>query len=323
MSNRVRRLRPLSTADSTWTATVLPVCCAANGGAVWRSTIYVAQLLEEPTMKTDVSRNATLVLALLAAGTLVGLNAAAGPAPAAATAIAAPSPPVAPVTPVAGSYDVGLLLGGQLEHNGLGPNLDFDALVRGLKDSLSGRTLTPDERDAATRFMHDAHSSLVGKGLAQGREFMERNAKQPGVVTLPSGLQYRVLAAGDPNGKPPLPTEDVTVRYRTSLADGTEIDNSDKHGQPATFRVNSVFKGWQEAFKSMTPGAKWELFVPPELGYGNNPPPSIPPGALLIYEIELLRVAPAPPMDAAAAAAAGAQHSATAVKGGAAHPPQQ
>jgi FKBP-type peptidyl-prolyl cis-trans isomerase FklB len=276
-------------------------------------------------MNTCEERNATnhaaLLSALLAALNMFGLPAAAGPAPAAATALTAPLPPVSPVAPVAGSYDVGLLVGSQFEHNGLGPDLDFDALVRGLKDALSGRALSPDERDAATRFMHDAHARLVGKGQAQGREFLERNAKLPGVVTLPSGLQYRVLVAGDPKGKAPLPTEDVTVRYRASLADGTEIDNSDKHGQPATFRVNSVFKGWQEAFKSMKPGAKWELFVPPELGYGNNAPPSIPTGALLIYEIELLRVEAAPPMDAAAAAAA--KHSAIAVKAGAAHPPQQ
>jgi FKBP-type peptidyl-prolyl cis-trans isomerase FklB len=218
-----------------------------------------------------------------------------------APATAPPTPPA--VTSEAGSYDVGLMLGSQLEHNGLLPILSLDTLIRGLKDAMAGRAMSADEREAAQRFMHDAHDSLVAKNRAQGREFLERNAKQPGVVSMPSGLQYQVIAAGDPGGKPPAPTDLVTVRYRASLADGTEIDRSDTHDRPASFRVNSVFKGWQEAFARMNLGAKWRLFVPPELGYGNNSPPPVPPGALLIYDLELVRIDPpeAVPMNRPAA----------------------
>jgi FKBP-type peptidyl-prolyl cis-trans isomerase FklB len=216
----------------------------------------------------------------------------------------APASP--PVSPAVGSYDIGLLLGSQIEHNGLGPNLSMDELIKGLKDAIGGRAITEAEREAAVGFMHEARDSLSGKNRAMGREFLERNAKLPGVVTLPSGLQYKILSPGDPHGKSPAPTDDVTVRYRTSLIDGKEIDRSDTHDRPAKFRVNSVFKGWQEAFASMKLGATWELFVPPELGYGNNSPPSIPPGSLLIYEIELLRIEPHAAMEPEAAAHGGA-----------------
>jgi len=200
-----------------------------------------------------------------------------------------------------GSYDIGLLLGSQLQHNGVVPKLSQEALIRGLKEAVGGRAITNEQREAALNFMRQAHDLLADKNRAEGQEFLARNAKKPGVKTMPSGLQYRVLAEGDPSGKSPAATDTVTVRYRASLSDGTEFDRSEAHDRPATFRVNSVFKGWQEAFLAMKPGAKWQLFVPPELGYGANPPPAVPPGALLVYELELLQVEPAAPMDPAAA----------------------
>lgn len=241
-------------------------------------------------------RNPTLLLALMTAaahGSPVGLPRVA----AAATAPAAEKPPA--VTPEAGSYAVGLMLGNQLEHNGLAPILSYDALIRGIKDAIGGRAPTPDERATAMRFSHDARESLADQNRAAGRAFLDSNAKQPGVKTMPSGLQYRVLAEGDPKGVPPTPMDQVTVRYTAALSDGTVFDRSDTHDQPASFRVNSVFKGWQEAFLAMKPGAKWQLFVPPELGYGANPPPMVPPGALLVYELELLQVEPAAKVDPA------------------------
>jgi FKBP-type peptidyl-prolyl cis-trans isomerase FklB len=201
------------------------------------------------------------------------------------------------VSPEVGSYDVGLMLGSQLEHDGLSKMISLDALIRGMKEALGGRAVTTEEREAALRFVRGAREGLSEKNRALAREFLERNGKVPGIVTMPSGLQYRVLAAGDSSGKSPLPTDQVTVRYRASLADGTEYDRSDTHDRAATFRVNSVFKGWQQAFLAMKPGAKWQLFVPPELGYGNNSPPIVPPGALLVYELELLKVEPAAPID--------------------------
>ena len=251
-------------------------------------------------MSTRRARKTTLLLALLTAATAYGspvaVPAVAETAPAAATA-----PPTPAVSPEVASYDIGLMLGSQLEHNGVAPIISLDTVIRGLKDAVGGRAITAQERDAALKFMRDARSAFAEKNQAAGREFLERNAKQPGVMTMPSGLQYRVLNKGDSNAKSPAPTDQVTVRYRASLADGTEFDRSDTHDRPATFRVNSVFKGWQEAFLAMKPGAKWQLFVPPDLGYGANPPPGIPPGALLVYELELLQVEPMAPMDPAAA----------------------
>jgi FKBP-type peptidyl-prolyl cis-trans isomerase FklB len=245
---------------------------------------------------------ATAYAAPVATPAVVTAPAAVAAAPPAA--VAAPTTPAAtapkppPVAPEVGSYDVGLMLGSQLDHNGLlPPVLSLDAVIRGLKDAAGGRAVSAEERDTALRFMRDARDALAEKNRAAGREFLERNGKQPGVVTMPSGLQYRVLAKGDPDAKFPGPTDQVTVRYRASFADGTEYDRSDTHDRPATFRVNSVFKAWQEAFLAMKPGAKWQLFVPPELGYGNNSPPGVPPGALLVYELELLKVERAAQMD--------------------------
>jgi len=252
-------------------------------------------------MNTCRAQNPTLLLALLAAATAYGSPVAPPSVVGVETTPAATSQKPPAITQEAASYDIGLMLGSQLEHNGVLPNVSLDTVIRGLKDAAGGRAITAQERDAAVRFMHDARDVLVEKNRAAGREFLERNAKQPGVMTMPSGLQYRVLNKGDSKAKSPAPTDQVTVRYRASLADGTEFDRSDTHDRPATFRVNTVFKGWQEAFLAMKPGAKWQLFVPPELGYGANSPPGIPPGALLIYELELLRVEPIPPMDPAAA----------------------
>jgi FKBP-type peptidyl-prolyl cis-trans isomerase FklB len=252
-------------------------------------------------MNTCRAHNPALLLALLAAATAYGSPAATPGVVAAETtpAPAAPKPPA--VAPEAGSYDIGLMFGSQLEHNGMLSIVSLDAVVRGLKDAAGGRTITAEERDAALRFMRDAREALVEKNRAAGREFLERNAKQPGVMTMPSGLQYRVLNKGDSKAKSPAPTDQVTVRYKASLADGTVFDRSETHDRPAMFRVNSVFKGWQEAFLAMKPGAKWQLFVPPELGYGANSPPGVPPGAVLVYELELLQVEPAAPLDPAAA----------------------
>jgi FKBP-type peptidyl-prolyl cis-trans isomerase FklB len=268
-------------------------------------------------MNTRLAHNPTLMLALLAATTAYGSPVAAPGVVAAQTTPAATAAKTPPVTPEAGSYDIGLMLGSQLEHNGVAPIVSVDTVIRGLKDALGGRAVTAEERDAALRFMRDAREALTEKNRATGREFLERNAKEPGVLSMPSGLQYRVLNKGDSNAKSPAPTDQVTVRYTASLADGKVFDRSDVHDRPAMFRVNSVFKGWQEAFLAMKPGAKWQLFVPPELGYGANSPPGIPPGAVLIYDLELLQVEPTPPMDPAAAK----RQPAAGVKVGAPSPP--
>ena len=201
--------------------------------------------------------------------------------------------------PANSSYAVGLFLGNQLEHNGLAPRLSTAELLRGLKEGLAGHPQSPAEREATLRFMRNTLELLADSNKTAAHDFLTRNAREPGVQSTPSGLQYKVIAEGDPSGKPPSPTDQVTVRYRASLLDGHEFDRSETHDRPATFQANSVFKAWQEAFRSMKPGAHWQLFVPPELGYGVNTPYGVPPGSLLIYDLELLRVEPAPAVDPA------------------------
>ena len=237
-------------------------------------------------------RSPTLLLRSLILSTLAAT--AAGATTTTSTMEVVGGTPPAKAAPVpaapAGSYDIGLMLGNQLQHNGLTPALSIDDLLRGLKDGLGGRVPTDEEHGGAVSFSRAARDALADHNRAEAKAFLEKNARQPGIVTMPSGLQYRILAAGDAGGASAKPTDQVTVRYRASLADGSEFDRSETHGQPATFRVNSVFKGWQEALVAMKPGARWQLFVPPELGYGANSPPMVPPGSLLVYELELLKV---------------------------------
>ena len=119
-----------------------------------------------------------------------------------------------------------------------------------------------------------------------GDAFLAANKTKPGVVTLPSGLQYKILTTG--TGPKPTATDSVVCNYRGTLIDGTEFDSSYKRGQPATFPVNGVIKGWTEALQLMPVGSKWQLFVPPDLAYGTRGAGNeIPPNSTLIFEVEL------------------------------------
>jgi FKBP-type peptidyl-prolyl cis-trans isomerase FklB len=200
----------------------------------------------------------------------------------------APQSPV--IAPADGSYDVGLMIGSQLANSGLGATISRDALMRGLEAALGGKLPNAAQRDAAQQFMHTARTALAERNSELARIFLQKNAREKGVASLPSGLQYRVLQEGDPKAPLPGPQDQILLRYRANLADGTEIDRSDEHAQPAVFRLNSVIKGWREALSAMRPGAKWQVFVPPDLGYGANSPPPIPPGSLLVYELEVMQV---------------------------------
>jgi len=127
------------------------------------------------------------------------------------------------------------------------------------------------------------------KNKQEGQAFLDENGKKEGVVVLPSGLQYRIIEAGD--GTSPGPTDAVTVHYRGTLLDGTEFDSSYGRGQPATFQTNGVIMGWYEALQLMREGSRWELFVPPDLAYGaSGAGPIIGPNSTLIFEVELLAV---------------------------------
>jgi FKBP-type peptidyl-prolyl cis-trans isomerase len=157
--------------------------------------------------------------------------------------------------------------------------------------------MTPEEmRQALTELKQQAAAAAkqqreeqAGKNLEEGKAFLAENAEKEGVKTLPSGLQYQVLSQGQ--GDQPAATDTVTVHYRGTLVDGSEFDSSYGRGEPATFPLDRVIRGWTEGLQLMRPGAKYRLFVPPELAYGERGEgPKIGPNHTLVFEVELLSV---------------------------------
>jgi FKBP-type peptidyl-prolyl cis-trans isomerase FklB len=178
-------------------------------------------------------------------------------------------------------------------------DLDPSIVARGLKDALAGgKTLMTQEEAQATlnqqkaeaQKKHEAKMQAAGEeNRKQGVEFLAANKTKEGVVTLPSGLQYKILKAGD--GPKPASTDSVVCNYRGTLINGTEFDSSYKRGQPTTFPVSGVIKGWTEALQLMPVGSKWQLFVPADLAYGDRGAGNdIGPNATLIFEVELLSI---------------------------------
>jgi len=176
--------------------------------------------------------------------------------------------------------------------------VDADLVSKGLKDELSGgKVLLSDEEAQAvlTKAQTEMRAKMEEKNAAQGKEnkakgeaFLADNKKKPGVVTLPSGLQYKIVTEG--TGPKPTASDTVICNYRGTLVDGKEFDASSKHGGPATFPVNRVIKGWTEALQLMPVGSKWQLFIPSDLAYGDNAPPDIGPGSTLVFDVELVSI---------------------------------
>jgi FKBP-type peptidyl-prolyl cis-trans isomerase len=234
------------------------------------------------------------VIALACIATLGIADNAAPPAPAAPAAPAAPPAPP-PVSSAEASYSFGVTFGEQLRRAGVAKDIAVDDIVRGLKDSLSGKAATPGDNQRISQFLRNARDAAGTRNKAAAKEFLAKNAKEPGVKSTASGLQYKVLTPGNDKAASPNPTDQVTVNYRGKLLDGTEFDSSYSRNEPATFPLNGVIKGWQEGLALMKPGAKWQLFIPPELAYDLRSPPAIPPGSLLVFDVELLSVKSAPP----------------------------
>ena len=195
------------------------------------------------------------------------------------------------------SYSIGLDIGTNFKRQSV--DLDQKALAAGIADGMSGGKplLTEDEvRKVLAQFQQQMAAKaqqmaqqLADKNLKEGEVFLAENKKKKGVVTLPSGLQYRVITAG--TGKIPKATDTVTTHYRGTLIDGTEFDSSYKRGEPASFPVNGVVKGWTEALQLMKVGSKWQLVIPSNLAYGpQGAGQAIGPNATLIFEIELLSI---------------------------------
>jgi FKBP-type peptidyl-prolyl cis-trans isomerase len=195
-----------------------------------------------------------------------------------------------------GSYSLGLSMGQGLRQMSIDSKaISTQRLMQGLRDALAGKAKFGPENQQSIRAMIVAARAQIGdRNHSAAAAFLARNGKKKGVVTTASGLQYEVLKGGQ--GEMPQPTDTVTVNYRGTLLDGTEFDSSYKRGQPASFPVDRVIPGWQEALKLMKPGAKWRLFVPPGLAYDLNSPPPIPPGSLLIFDVDLLGIKPPQPL---------------------------
>jgi len=188
------------------------------------------------------------------------------------------------------SYSVGVSMGEQLRASGIPPELlNAQQLAQGVHDALSGKVSMTDKDRENLRGLVDSVGESNHRAAAK---FLAENGKKPDILTTASGLQYKVLTAG--TGASPKTTDEVTVNYRGTLINGTEFDSSYKRGQPANFQVNRVIPGWTEALGLMKPGAKWQLFIPPQLAYDLRSAPPIPPGSLLIFEVELLSVKAAP-----------------------------
>jgi FKBP-type peptidyl-prolyl cis-trans isomerase len=197
------------------------------------------------------------------------------------------------------SYALGLDLGRQLRKESL--EVDPARFAQGFKDALAGnQALMSDEevRAAIVDLQNEmrakqaqAQKELAEKNKQAGEAFLAENKKKEGVVTLPSGLQYKILKAGD--GKKPTAEDTVVCQYRGTLIDGKEFDSSYKRNQPATFPVNRVIKGWTEALQLMPTGSKWQLFIPPDLAYGERGAGAdVPPNSTLIFEVELVSIQP-------------------------------
>ena len=196
------------------------------------------------------------------------------------------------------SYGYGMEIGKNLKRQGI--EINPDLLAQGLKATLNGdkTLLTDDEvRQTMMAFQQKMQSARAEKTKKEGEEnktkgeaFLAENKKKEGVQTLPSGLQYKIIT----KGTGPIPKSDDTVKthYRGTLIDGTEFDSSYKRGEPATFGVTQVIKGWTEALLMMPVGSKWQLFIPSDLAYGPGGRPGIPPNATLLFDIELIAIEP-------------------------------
>ncbi len=189
------------------------------------------------------------------------------------------------------SYSLGVLLAQNLRQQGF-EQVNATQLAEAIADVMGNKPLKVDANSAdriVQNYMQAQQAKKYEKNIAEGKAFLETNSKRKGVTTLPSGLQYEVLKAG--NGPKPTANQSVTVHYHGTLIDGTVFDSSVERGQPATFGVTNVIQGWVEALQLMPEGSKWKLFIPYNLAYGERGAGGkIGPYATLIFEVELLKI---------------------------------
>lgn len=191
------------------------------------------------------------------------------------------------------SYSLGVLLGNNLAGQVDVDGLDFDAMAKGLVDVLKGDGMEMTEKEAnflAQKFLQESAAKMAMKAQEMEATFLAENAEREGVVSRPSGLQYEILTEG--TGNIPKIHQKVVAHYEGKLLTGKIFDSSYQRGQPATFPVNGLIQGWQEALQIMPVGSKWRLYIPSNLGYGaRGAGNDIPGNATLIFDLELLEIA--------------------------------
>ena len=194
------------------------------------------------------------------------------------------------------SYAIGMDIATSIKRNSV--EVNPDVLSKAIKDVFTGQETQLTDQEAKTVLLDlqkemqakkQAESVALGnKNKTEGAAFLAENSKKEGVKTLPSGVQYKVITEG--KGKSPGIADTVTVQYTGRLIDGTEFDSSHKRGQPTTFPLNGVIKGWTEALQLMKEGGKWQIFIPPDLAYGEKGGGPIGPNATLIFDVELISI---------------------------------
>jgi FKBP-type peptidyl-prolyl cis-trans isomerase FkpA/FKBP-type peptidyl-prolyl cis-trans isomerase FklB len=187
-------------------------------------------------------------------------------------------------------------IGQNIAKNIKGQGLDVDpevvgySVTQGLKGEKA-EVSEDDQRKAVTNLQHEAQAKMMAEAEQNKKsadEFLAKNKETKGVITTKSGLQYEVLTPG--KGRKPTLKDVVTVHYTGTLTDGKKFDSSLDRGKPAEFPLNGIIKGWQEALQLMPEGSVYRLYIPPELGYGANPQPGIPPNSVLVFDVQLLKV---------------------------------
>ena len=195
------------------------------------------------------------------------------------------------------SYCLGVLFGGSLTQNGFN-EVKTKIMADGIDEVLAKKTPLFDSKQAneiVGKYVMGIQKAKAEKNLKEGQAFLEKNKTEPGVVTLPSGLQYKILKEG--NGPKPDSASKVTVHYHGTLIDGKVFDSSVERGEPIQISVDGVIEGWRQALPLMPVGSKWRLFIPSSLAYGENPRPGGPiePNMVLIFDVELISIDKDPP----------------------------
>jgi FKBP-type peptidyl-prolyl cis-trans isomerase FklB len=189
------------------------------------------------------------------------------------------------------SYALGLSIGNNFIGSGI-KNVNFESFLKGMQDVVSGAPAAISYEEAQqllNSYFGQLQEEKLELNLKAGEEFLAINKNKPGVVTLPSGLQYEILKKGE--GPAPTLTDQVKCHYHGTLIDGTVFDSSVGRGQPATFGVNQVIPGWVEALQLMPVGSKWKLFIPSNLAYGaSGAGQTIGPNSALVFEVEILNI---------------------------------